>query len=367
MLLGEARSKTEHLAGSLLKPEVAADMNQLFLAKGAHATTAIEGNTLSEAQAQELLQGTLHVPPSQEYLVREVQNVVDVCNGIKDNLVAGGPTDVETALITGFNRQILEGLGLDPDVNPGEVRKHSVTVGRYRAVPAAEAEVLLDRLCIWLNGTDFDPPDAEWEVPWALIKAVIAHLYIAWIHPFGDGNGRTARLVELQILLAAGMPMPAAHLLSNHYNETRSEYYRQLDQASASGGDVVPFLRYAIRGFVDGIRTQLLYVRNQQFDDRWEQFIYETFGHTHSVARERQRRLVLELSKHADPIPRMHLPRLSPELTAAYSGTERMLSRDLNALRSMGLIVRAPEGWRPKRHQILAFLPIRRESPGTPM
>jgi Fic family protein len=61
----------------------------------------------------------------------------------------------------------------------------------------------------------------------ALMKAILTHLYIAWIHPFGDGNGRTARLAELQILLAAGMPMPASHLLSNHYNTTRTDLYRQ--------------------------------------------------------------------------------------------------------------------------------------------
>ncbi len=30
----------------------------------------------------------------------------------------------------------------------------------------------------------------------AILRAVLAHLYIAWIHPFGDGNGRTARLAK---------------------------------------------------------------------------------------------------------------------------------------------------------------------------
>lgn len=362
ILLGEARSKTEHLAGSLLKPEVATEMNQLFLAKGAHATTAIEGNTLSEDDARQIVAGTLRVPPSQEYLVREVVNVVNACNAIKDHLIAGGSGALTVPLIRQFNEQVLEELGLDPDVRPGQTRIHSVTVGRYRGAPAEDCDLLLEELCEWLEGPDFAPPNAEWEIPWALLKAVIAHLYLAWIHPFGDGNGRTARLMELQILLAAGMPMPAAHLMSNHYNETRSEYYRQLDQASASGGDVMPFLRYAIRGFVDGIRSQLEYVKAQQFDDRWEQFIYETFGHTHTAARERQRRLVLELSTLDEPVPRMYLPRLSPELTIAYSGTERMLSRDINKLREMGLIERVPEGWQPRRDQLLAFLPIRRTS-----
>lgn len=360
MLLGEARSKTEHLEGSLLRPEVAAEMNRVFLAKGVRATTAIEGNTLSEADAQGVIDGTLTLPPSQEYLAREMENIVAAYNRIKDDLVAGGSPGIDVALIKEFNRQVLEGLEVEAHVVPGGVRTDSVTVAGYRGAPAAECEVLLEVLCEWLEGPTFAAPLPEWRVPMALLKAMMAHLYLAWIHPFGDGNGRTARLIELQILLAAGMPMPATHLLSNHYNETRSEYYRQIDRASASGGDVVPFLRYAIQGFVDGIRSQLEYVRGQQWDDRWEQFIYETFGHTNTAARERQRLLVLELSKRDVPVARMQLPRLAPELFTAYSGTERMLSRDLNALRSMGLIERVPEGWRPRREQILAFLPIRR-------
>lgn len=363
MLLGEARSKTEHLEGSLLKPEVAVEMNRVFLAKGVHATTAIEGNTLSEADVQGVIDGTLTLPPSQEYLAREVKNIVAAYNNIKDHLVAGGSPEIDVALIKEFNRQVLEGLELDDDVVPGDVRGHSVAVGSYRGAPADECELLLGLLCAWLEGPTFAASSPEWRVPMALLKAMTAHLYLAWIHPFGDGNGRTARLIELQTLLAAGMPMPATHLLSNHYNETRSEYYRQLDRASASGGDVVPFLHYAILGFVDGIRSQLEYVRGQQWDDRWEQFIYETFGHTNTAARERQRLLVLELSKRDGPVPRMQLPRLAPELFVAYSGTERMLSRDLNALRSLGLIERVPDGWRPRREQILAFLPIRRPAP----
>ncbi len=60
-------------------------------------------------------------------------------------------------------------------------------------------------------------------------KAVLAHLYIAWIHPFADGNGRTARLVEFQILAQSGLiPLPAANLLRDHYNKTRDRYYAEL-------------------------------------------------------------------------------------------------------------------------------------------
>jgi Fic family protein len=44
------------------------------------------------------------------------------------------------------------------------------------------------------------------EIPYAILKAILAHLCLAWIHPFGDGNGRTARLVEFQILIFPGCP-----------------------------------------------------------------------------------------------------------------------------------------------------------------
>jgi Fic family protein len=360
MLLGEVRSKIDHLSLALLKPEVATEMNLLYLAKGAHATTAIEGNTLSEDDVLEIVEGRHEVPPSQEYLVQEVTNVVLACNHIKDQLIGGERADFTPGGVKDFNRRVLEDLDLDPRISPGRVRQSSVVVGNYRGAPAEDCEFLLERLCEWLNGDDFAPRSLDWAMPMALIKAVIGHLYLAWIHPFDDGNGRTARLMELQTLMAAGMPMPACHLLSNHYNETRSEYYRQLDRASRSGGDVLPFLEYALNGFIDGLRLQLNRVWNQQYSDRWEQFIYQTFGDTHTQAKERQRRLVLELSKHDGPVPRRDLVRMTPELFEAYLGTERTLSRDLNALERLGLIRRTRAGWIPEREQIMAFQPLRR-------
>ncbi len=51
---------------------------------------------------------------------------------------------------------------------------------------------------------------------------------------------------------------------------------------------------------------------------------------------------------------------MTPELFEAYRGTERTLSRDLNALASMDLIRRVRGGYVPRREQILAFQPLRR-------
>jgi Fic family protein len=334
MLLGEARSKVEHLSLALLRPEIAEEMNRIYLAKGLHATTAIEGNTLSEDDVLEIIEGRHVTPPSQEYLVQEVTNVIEACNRIKDYLIGGEPPEITPSMIKQFNVDVLRGLDLEAHIAPGAYRTNSVVVGSYRGAPAEDCDHLLERLCAWLNGSDFEPPSSDWAAPFSLIKAILGHLYVAWIHPFDDGNGRTARLIELQILLAAGMPMPAAHLLSNHYNQTRTEYYRQLQQASRSGGDVLPFLRYALQGFMDGIRQQLGRVWYQQYEDRWEQFIYQRFGDTHTAAKERQRRLVLELSKRDEPLQRRDVVRMTPELFEAYRNAEKKLSREPQRARS---------------------------------
>ena len=56
-MLGEARSKCEHLVGIPLKPEFAQKLYNITLIKGAVATTAIEGNTLTEEQVQGIIEG----------------------------------------------------------------------------------------------------------------------------------------------------------------------------------------------------------------------------------------------------------------------------------------------------------------------
>ncbi len=64
--LGEAQSKCEHLAQMPLRSDTAAKLHHIYLAKGIFATAAIEGNTLTEEQVRQRLDGKLQLPKSQE-------------------------------------------------------------------------------------------------------------------------------------------------------------------------------------------------------------------------------------------------------------------------------------------------------------
>lgn len=368
LMLGKAAAGADHIAHSMLKPETGRQLHQLFLAKGVLATTAIEGNTLTEDDALKAVQGTLELPESQQYLGQEIQNILDAANEIKDEMIGLGDASprLSRETIEHFNGMVLRGLPLADDVNPGRIRDHSVGVARYRGAPHQDCDYLLDRLCSWLNESDLNSDEPTKRVPYSILKAVIAHLYIAWIHPFGDGNGRTARLLEVQILLAAELPAPACHLLSNHYNLTRSEYYRQLDLAGRTG-DPVPFVEYAVRGLVDGLEEALATVRAQQFSDRWEQYVYETFGQLKTEADRRRLRLVLDLTRRHEetfePILKRDLRGLSPTLAEAYAGkTVKTLTRDLNAILAMGLLEAEDRGYVPRDWIILTFRPQRRDA-----
>ena len=357
--LGEIKSKCEHIAGVPLMPATAQELYKVFLAKGALATTAIEGNTLTEEQVQKHLNGQLELPLSQEYLKKEVDNIIAACDKIENDILINKETKLSVEKIKKYNKWVLEDLPLEEGVIPGEVRMHSVTVGNYRGAPAKNCEALMGKLCNWLNN-EVVAPRKEEEIVYGVLKAIICHIYIAWIHPFGDGNGRTARLLEMEILLSAGVPAPSVLLLSNHYNQTRSQYYRELNDTHRSGGNLLPFIQYAMQGLIDGLKEQLDYIRGQQLHVHWIDYVHSRFTNKDSVTQVRRRRLIIDLSSYLTPIPAKEVKYISPRMVEAYSNlTDKTISRDINALIKEGLILRTSSGLIANKEIILAFLPPR--------
>lgn len=358
--LGECLSRCEHIAHIPLKPATAAELHKVYLAKGVYATTSIEGNTLSEQQVRQIIDKTLTLPPSKEYLKQEVDNILELCNDVMNTIFCGRKFSISIDEIKRFNRIILKNVPCPDYAIPGEFRTVQVGAGTYRAVDHADIQYLMTQLCEWLNSDYFNIP-AVHPIIRSIIKAIVAHLYIEWIHPFGDGNGRVGRLLEFAILICSGVPSPAAHLLSNHYNATRNEYYIQLD-AAGKKRDVCDFITYATQGFRDGLLEQLKHIFIQVLETSWENFVYDTFKeHKRSEKpSKRIRTLVLELSRQSEPIPREKLIMLSPKIIDLYKGgSTMMLSRDINELIRLGLIEKTEKGYKAKIEKMLGFLPAR--------
>ena len=358
MLLGEAWAMCRQFAGTPIQPDWAEELYTIALVKGVQATTAIEGNTLTTEEVEGILRGTYTAPPSRAYQEREVRNVIDALNSIGREIMRGHPPRVTPQLIKEYNHQLLAGTEYSYGAVPGQVRDHSVIVGGYRGAPAEDCEYLLARLAAWLESDTFRSDDPMIAFALEVARAVCAHLYIAWIHPFGDGNGRTARLLEFTLLARGGTaPMSTAHLLSNHFNLTRDQYYREL-ASSSRNRSITGFLTYATRGLIDGLREQADVVRDHQMSVAWTNYVHEVMSEfPRGATRTRQRALVLALPS-GETVGRADLPGLTPQLSIAYATVgPRTLSRDLNRLAKAGLIVRSGRGWKSNESSMKAFMP----------
>lgn len=222
--------------------------------------------------------------------------------------------------------------------------------------------MLIDRVCAWLL-QEFHCGRKQQSFSEVVIQAIVTHVYIAWIHPFGDGNGRTGRLVEFYLLLRGGNPDIASHILSNYHNMTRPEYYRQLEQATATH-DLTSFIEYALLGIRDGLVQTLTTIQQSQLRTTWERLIYDTFGKirgtVHKETLRRQRSLALEL-----PFDRsfqiIDVPNVSTLLARLYaSAGDRTVRRDIERLMQLSLVVRTEKGYATNTNALRSMIAKRR-------
>ncbi len=346
--LGQCDAMVESIATMPLQPAYRMRLLNVSLIKGAQATTAIEGNTLSEVEIGRVASGD-SLPPSKQYQEREIRNILDAMNG----LLAAVAVDGQVALITEsvirqFHSHVGRDLGEHFDAIPGQFRTDARVVGPYRCPDPEDVPELVNRLCAWLP-SQFGFASGRQTFAEAVIQAIVTHVYLEWIHPFGDGNGRTGRLLEFYILLRAGNPDIASHILSNHYNETRPEYYRQLDRAGKVG-DLTDFLRYALQGYHDGLGAVLEGVRESNLESSWRYLIHSKFAehpYRKKSVFKRRRRLALSLPPDR-PLSLSEIPLLTTELAREYATlSARTLLRDLDELKRMELVIETERGFRP--------------------
>jgi len=357
-LLGQCYAYVNSILNIPLRPDYHQQLLLVSLKKGALATTAIEGNTLTWEEL-ELIQNGKNLQPSREYQQKEVENILEAFNYILDELARKrSPQIITPELIKQLNEMAGKNIGEAFGGNPGHFRRQNVIVGMVYRPPSFEfVEDLVRKLCDWLysefhysRGQNFDE---------AVIEAIVSHIYIAWIHPFMDGNGRTARLLEFYLLLRTGIPSIASHILSNHYNETRPIYYKQLQQASETG-DLSAFILYALEGFRDGLEQTVKIIHKEQTELTWNNYVHDL---TEKIEGKNQRTLRrLRQLAYYIPSDRFYTPDEISILTAKIAEEYRKLNpitlrRDLDLLTGKELL-RTEKGRYRANHELLhRFLP----------
>lgn len=351
LLLGEAQARCSQISGSPLRPRAAEEIGRIQTARFLLAGAAIAGNTITDDEILRHLDGRLAPAPAQRALPPALVALLAARTRILEAVTGGEPPAVTPELLTALNRLALAGTTTG---EPGVTRRQAPTqtatpVDSRDGEPPAEAVPdLLARLCEWLNAPRSGPPLVV-----AIMKAFLAHLHVAWIRPFADGNGRTARLVELHVLAHAGVPPPAVGLPLVFHARDREEYFRQLARARRSPSGPVNFVQHSTLGFVEELRDLEAMLADRQREATWRHHVEAAFADSPGKAARRQKQLLLDLGAAPGPVATSRARAAGPDTALAYQNlNEKTVRRDLSALAARGLVERVRGGWRARRDRL---------------
>jgi hypothetical protein len=156
------------------------------------------------------------------------------------------------------------------------------------------------------------------------------------------------------------VPVIASHILSNHYNETRTEYYRQLQQAVETG-HLTQFITYALTGFRDGIEGVLEIIHKSQIEMTWRNYVHDRIGES-GEEQNKSEKILRRIRQLAYYIPADKYYSLSeiriihPNITREYKElSDLTLSRDMALIQKLDLIVEQKRKYRTNKDILRSF------------
>lgn len=236
------------LEAAKLSEDWVTHMQKNALILEAHHTTHIEGTHLTLEESTKILQGeTLKDIDRDDRL--ELLNYREAFEFVSEYLLDQRP--ITESLVRHIHSILVKGVRGDSAL-PGEYRKIQNYVVNsktkeviYEPPPAYEVPRLMAELMEWIQ--------SEKEINAVLISGIIQFQFVH-IHPFLDGNGRTARLLTTLYLYQTGYDFKRLFTLSEYYDRDRSQYYQAIQSVRNNGLDLTTWLEYFTNGLVNQLQ-----------------------------------------------------------------------------------------------------------------
>lgn len=251
--------------------------------------------------------------------------------------IASLPADrpVTVDLVTDIHRRIVTGCD-DDHCEPGGLRPpdYNVTFGvpPHRGADGGTS-------CQEAFHRFVDALAREFRAHDSLIQSLAAHYHLAAMHPFQDGNGRTARALEALLLQRAGLRDSAFIAMSNYYYENKSKYLEALAAVRASDHDLTAFLVLGLEGIATQCRRLFSEIRREMQKALFRNTMYDLFNRLANkrkrVMGERQVR-VLNMLLEVEDIELGVLWNRAQGGYATLSSPAKAFVRDINSLQTLG-------------------------------
>jgi len=272
--IAEARALIQR---AKLLPKNEIRLRRQALIRMTHSSTAIEGNILNIYQVEALLSKKKIDAPTRD--IYEVKNYLYALRYIEQVVIK--KEDISEKVILKIHKLVTnKTLPLEQS---GHYRKGPVYVVRrrlgmpqevlYTGPDAKIVPTLMKDLVRWIGDSGLKEINP-------VIVASIVHQEIAAIHPFNDGNGRTARTLATLILYSRGYDFRRLFALEDYYNTDRPAYYEAINigkHYDERKVDFTPWIEYFVKGFkheIDAVKTTIAQLSLRKFDEKITSQIY---------------------------------------------------------------------------------------------
>jgi Fic family protein len=239
----EETDKTKYIISSLIEESI--------------SSSQIEGANTTRKKAKEMIQ--LEKKPKSKSELMIMNNYITM-----KYIVQNKEKDLTPENILYVHKLISNGT-LDSSDEEGAFRKNDdvhvvdYTKGEIVHTPPLkkDLEKLIDQLCVFFNNdtTDFIHP---------IIKGCIIHFMIGWIHPFSDGNGRTARAIFYWYMLKKGYWLTEYLSISKIIQDTKNQYEKAYLYTELDDNDLSYFITYHIKTMEKSYEALKEYISRKQ-------------------------------------------------------------------------------------------------------
>ena len=243
--LTEIALAREVIEKARLVPKWELSLRRDALISSAHSSTHIEGNTLSLEEVSKLALG--REVSSTRKDKQEVLNYLEVLSTL-DNYLPKNKFTNEWLLNT--HKAIVKKT-LNKPQDEGSFRNRQVVVGyknsdgnivvTFTPPKTDEVPTLVQNFFDWLNNDQISNTNT-------VLVAGVTHYEVVRIHPFIDGNGRTARVMATIIFLMRGFDTKRFFALDDYYDSDRLAYYDALKTVNPKTLDITKWLEYFCEG-----------------------------------------------------------------------------------------------------------------------
>jgi len=212
------------------------------------ASARIEGNHTTLADYVETKVAADEGPKTDA--LQEILNIENAMRLVEESLDKGAP--LSEHLLRGLHETTVQGLQREGDKTPGAYRSGPVKIAQAQHLPPEHLQVpaYMAELIEFINRND--PPKYD------LMKVALAHHRFAWIHPFGNGNGRVVRLLTYALLIKYGFQVSDMGRLLNPaavFCADRARYYEMLGGADTGTDEgLEAWCTYVLTGVLDEMK-----------------------------------------------------------------------------------------------------------------